>query len=463
MSNRILLSILVLVVVFCIGLSLVLIPGAVLLATRVAGVDQAAAQPTPTLAPAIIPTSPPDGNLPPDIARQMDQIQLEVMRIRGLTLNAPVIRDVLSPEELQQRVTYDFFEDYTDEEAAKDAALFHIWGFLEDDFDLIHFYKALYAEQVAGFYDSETKEMYVVLAEGFFGGERMTYAHEFTHVLQDQVFDLRHGMRLNQEYCEENSEYCAAVTALVEGDATKTQLTWFWRYATVEDQAQVEQMYGALESPVFDAAPGFIQEDLLFPYLYGLEFVHSLYDRGGWAAVDAAYANPPVSTEQIMHPDRYPSDLPLAVELPDIASLLGDGWVEISDGIMGQWSTYLVLTESKDLAEQLPVEVARRAAAGWGGDAFAAFIYQETGQVFLLHRWLWDSRADAAEFWEAFSDYSLARWGEPDSRAADRMVWEETLYGWVTAERRGDEVWWLIAPNAELATRILDQMPAIQD
>ncbi|HSV86007.1 MAG TPA: hypothetical protein VLH85_05495 [Levilinea sp.] len=463
MSKRILLSIIVLAVVFCIGLSLVLIPGAFMLAAQNLGLNQDAAQATPTRTPVVLPTSTPGSNLPADIERQMDQIQVEVMKIRGLTLNAPLLRDVLSPEELQDRVAKEFFADYTDEEAGHDAALFHVWGFLQADFDLVNFFKALYSEQVAGYYDSETKEMYVVLAEGFFGNERMTYAHEFAHVLQDQTFDLRNGMLLNSEYCEENTEYCAAVTALVEGDATKTQLAWFWQYATPQDQQQVQQASETFESPVFDTAPGFIQEDLLFPYIYGLEFVQSLYDRGGWEAIDAAYANPPVSTEQILHPDRYPSDLPVLVVLPDLGPILGDGWTEIVDDVMGQWSTYLVLTESRDSAAQLPAEVARIAAAGWGGDAYAAFSFDDTGQILLLHRWLWDTSADATEFWDAFSDYSRARWGDPDSSTSGRMIWEETPYGWVAVVRSGDEVLWLIAPNAEVAAQILDQMPEFQE
>jgi hypothetical protein len=93
-------------------------------------------------------------------------------------------------------------------------------------------FKELYSEQIAGYYDTKTKEMYVVQGEGFFGNERMTYAHEFTHVLQDQNTTCERACSVNEEYCEENTEYCAAVTALVEGDATMVQFTWFWRYAT---------------------------------------------------------------------------------------------------------------------------------------------------------------------------------------------------------------------------------------
>jgi len=463
MSRRIFLSIVVLFVVVCVGLSLILIPGAYLLAARSLGFSQDAVQPTPTRTLVALPTSTPGSNLPSDVERQMDQIQVEVMQIRGLTLKEPLIRDVLTPEQLQDKVMNEFFEEYSEEDAALDALVFHVWGLLEAEFDLIGFYKELYSEQIAGYYDTETKEMYVVQGEGFFGNERMTYAHEFTHALQDQTYDLREGMQINPEHCEVNTEYCAAVKALVEGDATMTQFTWFWRYATPEDQEQVQRAYETYESPVFDSAPGFIREDLMFPYLYGLEFVQSLYDRGGWDAVDAAYADPPVSTEQILHPDRYPSDQPVSVELPNLEVVLGDGWKEIYNNVMGQWSTYLLLTQSIDPAAQLPVDVARQAAAGWGGDAYAAMLFEETQQILLLHRWLWDTSADAEEFWNAFSDYGRARWGNPDTSTDRRLIWDETMFGWVTAVRSGDEVLWLVAPNAAVANQIFLQMPEFQE
>jgi hypothetical protein len=463
MTRRIVFSIIILIVVVCVGLSLILIPGAYLLAGRSLGLAPEATQFTPTRTPVMIPTSTPGSNLPPDVEQQMDQIQVEVMQIRGLTLQEPLMRDILSPEQLQDRVMNEFFEDYTPEDAARDVMVYHAWGLLEAEYDIIGLFKELYSEQIAGFYDTKTKEMYVVQGEGFFGNERMTYAHEFTHVLQDQNYDLREGMRMNQEYCEENTEYCAAVTALVEGDATMVQLAWFWRYATPEDQAQVQESMEVFESPVFDAAPGFIQEDLMFPYMRGMEFAQSLYDRGGWDAIDAAFANPPVSTEQILHPDRYPADQPVTVELPDLQSTLGDGWTALYTNVLGEWYTYLILSHNINPAARLAPDTARTAAAGWGGDAYAAFLFEDTQQILVLHRWAWDTTNDAGEFWDAFSEYGRARWGSPDDSARDRLLWEETANGWVTAIRSGDEILWLAAPNAVVANQILSQMPEFQE
>jgi hypothetical protein len=463
MTRRILISIVVLLVIACVVISLVLIPGAFLLASRSLGFVPDPVEPTPTRTVVVMPTSTPGSNLSSDIERQMDQIQTDIMQIRGLALDQPLIRDVLSNEQLQERVMNEFFTEYTPEEARQDAMIFYAWGLLEADYDILAMYKELYSEQIAGYYDPKTKEMYVVQGEGFFGNERMTYAHEFTHVLQDQNYDLREGMRVNEDYCEENTEYCAAVTALVEGDATMAQYTWFWQFASSEDQAQVQKSIETYESPVFDAAPGFIQQDLMFPYLNGLEFVQSLYDRGGWDAIDEAYANPPVTTEQILHPDRYPADEPMAVELPDLQAILGDGWTELYVNVLGEWYTYLVLTQSIEPAAALPPDTARSAAAGWGGDLYAAYLFEDTQQILLAHRFAWDTAVDAEEFWDAFNDYGRGRWGSPDSSSSDRLVWEETAHGYVTTIFNNDEVLWLITPNATTADQILAEMPEFED
>jgi hypothetical protein len=109
MTRRILLSITILIIVVCVGVSLILIPGAFLLAERGLGMSPDAAQPTPTRTLVVMPTSTPGSSLPTDVERQMDQIQTEVMQIRGLTLQEPLIRDVLTPEQLQDRVMNEFF------------------------------------------------------------------------------------------------------------------------------------------------------------------------------------------------------------------------------------------------------------------------------------------------------------------------------------------------------------------
>jgi hypothetical protein len=199
---------------------------------------------------------------------------------------------------------------------------------LDKDFDLYNFYLDLYSEQIAGFYDQEIKEMFIVQDNDFAGPERLTYAHEYVHALQDQQYDIENGLRFNDDACESDSERCAAVQSLLEGDASLTEAHWLSNFATLEDQKDLADFYNELKSPVFDRAPAFMQEDFLFPYQQGQKFVEALFDLGGWEFVNQAYENPPVSTEQILHPEMYPDNSPVTVNLPDLVSFLDQAWVE---------------------------------------------------------------------------------------------------------------------------------------
>ena len=125
----------------------------------------------------------------------MDKIEREVIEIRGLQPTHEIERALLSSDQLRENVINDFFGDYTAEDAADDHTELVLLGLISEDFDIYQFYIDLYSEQVAGYYDQETKKMFVVSNESFGGVEKMTYAHEYTHVLQDQAYDLENGLK----------------------------------------------------------------------------------------------------------------------------------------------------------------------------------------------------------------------------------------------------------------------------
>ncbi len=196
-------------------------------------------------------------------------------------------------------------------------------------------------------------------------------------------------MHINEDYCETATEYCAAVTSLIEGDASLSEQLWYFQYSTETDQQQVQEFYQNYQSPVYDSAPDFLKEDFVFPYKQGLEFVQSMYDRGGWPAIDQVYANLPQSTEQILHPDQYPADLPVTVELPDLSNLLGSEWRQLDDNSLGEWYLYLVLAFGRDANTRLLDSQARQAAAGWEGDHYYVYWNDSSQQALLFQRNLW--------------------------------------------------------------------------
>jgi len=456
-TKHILLSCAVIVIISCICLALIAVSGAGISLIWPFGRPGDGNEPTP-VSDFQIPTNsldvPSDNDLPADTLKMMLLVEQQVSEIRGLRVTDVVDRKLISMSELREIVTEDFFSEYTEQDARRDVQILSLLVLLPTDFDLRQFYTDLYSEQIAGFYDSEEEAMYVVQGTDFGGSEKMTYAHEFTHVLQDQVYGLEEGLGLNEDTCEDNSERCAAVTALIEGDATLTELLWFQTYATRDDYDDLMDMYNDFESPVFDSAPPYMAADLYFPYEQGLVFVELLYNDGGFAAVDAVYENPPVSTEQILHPERYPDDLPIPVVLPDLTDVLGAGWSLYDQNVMGEWYTFLILNKAYDESHRLPESLAASAAEGWGGDSYAFYLDEDSDDVVFVFDAVWDTNKDADEFVDAFVRYADLRWETAPSAINDLPAWEGSDSS-VIIWQEGARTVWVVAPSAELVELIL--------
>ncbi|MCX6055291.1 MAG: hypothetical protein NTZ74_10335 [Chloroflexi bacterium] len=378
---------------------------------------------------------------------QMDQVQQEVSSIRGLSPQTDLQRALMTTAELKDTVVNDFFKNYTPEESKQDSRLLSALGLLNTGFDLRQFYLDLYSEQIAGYYDSESKEMYVVSDEQFGGIERLTYSHEYTHVLQDQYYDLERGLKLNDKNCQVETEYCAALTALVEGDATLTEQFWFLKYSTDLDKKQVSQFQESYSSPVYDSAPDYMKKDFFFPYQEGFNFVNQLYQHQEWQSVDEAYLNPPVSTEQILHPEKYPSEKPVRVVLPDLLPNLGEGWSEIDRSVVGEWYSYLILSSGISPQMRLSENESKIAAAGWGGDTYAYFSSDSTDDYLFAWRITWDNDQDVREFFQAIRKYGIARWGGDYKENENTISWNTQNDGWITLRNSGQDVLWLMSNN----------------
>lgn len=249
-------------------------------------------------------------------------------------------------------------------------------------------------EQIAGSYDSETKEITVVAGKGLGStADEVTMSHEVCHGLQDQNFNLNAAPLDNKAYNGDNS---TAVQALVEGDATNTMLEYAQTYISMQDLLKMQQEGQQTSSPELDAAPLYLRRSLLFPYEKGLEFVQALQENGGDVLIDQAFKNPPLSTELIMHPKKYieGTDSPRVVAMPDLAAALGKGWKKINDDCMGEFDIQVWFEQ---YAPAKSVEVSE----GWGGNTIQ--YYQGTGKDYLMpNMTVWDHPLDAEDF---FDDY----------------------------------------------------------
>jgi hypothetical protein len=387
----------------------------------------------------------------------MDEIEAQVVEIRGIEPVREVPRVILNRDQLRASLEQDLMKDYTAEEAAADAMLHQALGLLPEGYDLRQLYLDLLSEEVAGFYDTDDKAMYVVQEDTFGANQRITYAHEFAHALQDQAYDLREGLKYDDESCQVDVERCVGLQALIEGDATLVQQLWLLRYSSVQDRQELLEMAQSYSSPTFDAAPAYIQQDFLFPYQTGAEFNQTLWDQGGWEAIDAAYTDPPLSSEQVMHPDLYPEDDPSQVMIPDLSPALGEDWERLREDALGEWYTFLVLAYGRDEAGRLVVEDARAAASGWEGDRYVLYQEPATGRKVMVLSTLWEETREAEAFFSAMETVARARWGEPSRVENDVLVWEASGEA-ATILKAGAATLWVVGPDTATNQLVLEMV-----
>jgi hypothetical protein len=391
---------------------------------------------------------------------EMNGIQDWVVQQRGLPPSGGFERKFLNREQMLERTLKDFEEDTTPEEAQDDVRLFAVLGLSRPDIDLYDLYVRMQSEGVVGFYDPDTKELVVISEEGQLNAyEKVVYAHEYNHALQDQNYHLR-DMGFSQEGWAADSEKAAAVQALLEGDSSLLEEQYQGTLSAAE-QREYDDELNSFDVSVYFELPEFLLQDLFFPYQQGLDFVRRYYDAGGWARVDEVWRDPPASTEHILHPERYEAgDDPLPVPRPALTDTLGAGWRQLDSNVMGEWYTYLILAYGEDRSARLSETRAARAAEGWGGDGYTVFYNDDAGQTLLALHTQWDTSEDADEFVSAFRDYADERFGRATVSETARVCWEDDAVHCLLVT--GPHTLWLAAPDQATLEKVLTLYPELQ-
>lgn len=347
---------------------------------------------------------------------QLDRIEAFTEEQRGLTMTTPIDRRFPNRDELLMFLQAQVSEPDAAESLQKSVQFYAAFDFMDPNTDLTTLYLNLMRDQVAGYYDNDTKEMNTITLNGQRPQDRIElleqsiYVHEYTHALQDANFDLSRLLPDDTAAPDFNVDALQAHLSLVEGDAT-LMLQRFVMYVTEQNpMAAVNILFSSAALPgggqVPADTPPILAAELISPYLDGLNFVLALYDEGGWDAVNAAYDNLPASTEQILHPDKYlAGELPVDVELRTSADVLGEGWELYYDRPLGEF--YL----RQYLGTQLGGGTVDEAATGWGGDRFHLFYNADENQRAWVMRLVWDTPQDSEEAMAAFEAFGAARYG----------------------------------------------------
>lgn len=288
-----------------------------------------------------------------------------VARVRELEARRTVKGKRLNREQLRAWLEHELAEEAPPELVEGNRDLMFALDLVTERFDLRRTITQLYSSQVAGLYDPRADQM--ILASDLGDEElKVTLYHELVHALQDQHYDLDQA----HHWRPEETDAQAALQALAEGDATAAMLQVAsggrpLAETQLAEKALSMQAMLLQASPELGEVPGVLIRGMVAPYVDGLAFVRFLRERGGWAAVDRAWRERPVSTEQVLHPEKYLAHEAVAPVAP-IAVPPGFGKATYRD-VMGEQGLRLLFEEWTSVTE------AAQAASGWGGDRLALF------------------------------------------------------------------------------------------
>ena len=344
----------------------------------------------------------------------VNRIAALVAEVRGLPLRRPIKVGWIGARDVKVRAREAIKRELGEAYLAAYVAAFSRLGLFPPGYPYIEAMLEILGEQVAGYYDPDARELFV---RHDMPADEIVLAHEIGHALQDQHF----GLKKLQGDVKVNEDRNFAITALIEGDATQVMEAYLiktldmWRALKLLGSAF---RMAAMDNAKLDAAPLFVQEGMMRPYLDGWALAKRLRSLGGQAAVDRAFSQPPVSSEQVLHPVKYLArEAPVKVKVPDLLSLLGNGWEALHENTLGEFGISIMLRQAR-----LPAAVVGAASRGWGGDRFRMYRHR-SGQGVLRWRTVWDSAPDAREFFDAYGKTH----GSP---AGNELRKEGRLYRW---------------------------------
>lgn len=415
------------------------------------------------------------GNTTDAVLKYKNAFEQLLPGMRKLPFKHEVKRDVTEREKLRDVLIKEIDSETTPGEFRANELGMKALGLLPRDINLKEVMVKVYSEEIAAFYDTKTKTMHLIkepeektkkpptLLQRLLGKSnefdkdenKTVIAHELTHALADQNYDLD----AMQKAVKNDDDRDLALSALIEGEATLAMFganieDWRGEEITKVPASRLEFLFNLMKPFIpmssgagLREAPVILSETMIFPYFNGMVFCARLTNDGGWQAVDKAYRQPPLSTEQIIHPEKYRArpDRPTAVDLGVLEP--GGDWKELGRNVVGEMQLAVLVRRYGGKA----------AAAGWDGDRYAVFEAPKD-RLGLVWFSTWDTLDDAREFATAYARFQTTKLGDgtaqpeniPDSL---RRPLNETVFA---IERRGQDVVVVEGFNKETTEKLLE-------
>jgi hypothetical protein len=342
----------------------------------------------------------------------------EVEKVRGLKFKHPFMRRLIPRTLVGDWMRRDLRKELPQDEARKMVTVGAEFGLLAPDTNVYEMFSEFLEAGAAAFYRPETQTFYHI--EGNDGrGARPVVFHELVHALEDQHFDLKSFY----EAVQKDADAAMARRAVVEGSASFFASIYEREHpgdvAAMAKSQMTPEMVKKQMKMMQTVPPSLIATIGLYPYKNAPAWLEAI-KADEPAEIERLFRDPPVSTEQVLHPEKFPldgpRDYPRAVAVPDVAHVLGEGWENVDDNGMGELMTGCLVTQlraksyaatvialidmkTQGLSFKKPV---KEAVEGWDGDRYTAWIEKSTGRVTIVWTSAWDSEKDAQEFADTY-------------------------------------------------------------
>ncbi len=341
------------------------------------------------------PTSPAESEL------SLEELQEEVSALRQLPWREKLSAEYLDEGRLREKLKRSLEEEAAQKDLIASEQVLKFLNLIPEEASLSQLLLNLYEGEILGFYDPAEKKLFIVgRNDNVPITRRLTAIHEMIHALQDQAFNLE---RFTTASFEGDDDQTIAIQALYEGDASLGTLLYLAERGTLGTSLSLALESVGTSSAQLESTPLYLNASLIFPYEEGLVFAQSIYKAGGWASINQAYLDPPRSSEEVIHPEKFlqKNDPPLDIEIPSLSDELED-WHLIRNNVLGEFDFRTIFRTS------LPKEQADQAAEGWGGCRYQLYALGEA-RVFILNA-IWDSAEDAQEAASAIDDFLKSRY-----------------------------------------------------
>ena len=386
------------------------------------------------------------------LAENESRIQSGVSFVRVLIPEEKIETEIRSRDELLDFGNAYFRRRFLRDQVFETEELYKTLGLLDEDDDLEKIIKDIFFQQTTALFDDESESVYIFSDASTIGTfEELGYAGTVMGGLQQQHFDIAERRREVRE--SGNFDEDRALKAFIEGDVFVVLQSYVNIFFSEEQAAELQE---PLPDNLLKVVPNVVREAGLFPQKEGFNFVVTFSQSpGGWDAVNSIYSRLPVSTEQIIHPEKYAlGETPVTPELPDLVDAPGRGWNLVSTNTMGE---FLLRTY---LEEHLENATASIAAEGWGGDRYVLLTGHEAERMLVLQI-NWDTPEDGDDFIEAYQAFAESKTQGQATTLSD----DPSRRWWITSEQTvflgsaDSSTLLIIADDQSFVQRVLPLLP----